>query len=226
MANSARPIVFIGGGSLAIEAAAYLLALDAADRLACIVDHRGGRAEDFATLLGRPVPVVPDAGGLADIAGHDLLICFGDPHLRWRTWRELQPLGPRFTTIVHPAAVICRTAEIGAGSIVGPFVFVGPFVTVGANAVLNVRATVGHDAVVGHSAVLSPHCDMNGHSAIGEAAFLGAGAILSPSAKLGHFAKLSAGSVLNKVAQDGDLMHGNPANGRKMFPVPADFQAD
>lgn len=224
MTDDARPVIFIGGGSLAIEAAAYLLARGEESRLAYIVDAVGGRAADFASLLGRPVPVVSEIGEV-DIAGHELLICFGDPQLRWHKWRELQLPGARFATIVHPTAEICKNARIGSGAIVGPFAFVAPFAVVGENAVLNVRATVGHDATVGHSAVLSPHADINGYGVAGEGAFLGAAAVISPSAKLGHFAKLSAGSVLNKVAGDGDLMHGNPANGRKMFRVPADLQA-
>lgn len=224
MTHGARPVIFIGGGSLAIEAAAYLLARGEEDRLACIVDAGGGRAADFASLLGRPIPVVSEIGK-ADVAGHNLLICFGDPQLRWHKWRELQLLGAEFATIVHPAAEICKTARIGSGVIIGPFAFVAPFAIVGDNVVLNVRATVGHDAMVGHSAVLSPHADINGYGVVGEGAFLGAAGVISPSAKLGHFAKLSAGSVLNKVAGDGDLMHGNPANGRKMFRVPADVQA-
>lgn len=193
--------------------------------MAYIADPGGGRAGDFASLLGRPIPVVAKIGQ-SDIVGHDLLICFGDPQLRWHKWRELRPLGMEFATIVHPSAQICETARIGAGAIIGPLAFVAPFSFVGDNAVLNVRATVGHDATIGHSAVLSPHADINGYGVAGEGAFLGAAAVISPSAKLGHFAKLSAGSVLNKVAGDGYLMHGNPADGRKMFRVPADIQAD
>lgn len=221
MTASAQPIIFVGGGSLAIEAAAYLCARGEESRLAGIVDPGGGRAADFASLLERPIPVVSQIEQI-DIAAHDLLVCFGDPQLRWHKWRELTAQGAKFASIIHPTAEICKTARIGIGTIIGPFAFVAPFAVVNDNAVLNVRATVGHDAFVGHSAVLSPHADINGYGLAGEGAFLGAAAVISPSARLGHFAKLSAGSVLNKVAGDGDLMHGNPASGRKMFRVPVD----
>lgn len=217
--------VIVGGGDFAVEVVTYLKDVSRADpaKAATVTDIVATgrvRLDDFARVLGS-TPTLHETFDTVDRMGEKrCVIAVGDPRLRYRFMQDLLAIGARFASVVHPAAYVASTAVIGDGTIICPLAFIGPFAKIGANCAINVHAVVGHDVVVGDCAVLSPGSDINGHGGVGEGGFLGAGAIVSPKATLGAFAKLSAGSVLNRSADEGFLMHGNPAVGRQMFRRP------
>lgn len=214
--------VLVGGGDFAIEVATYLDDIwrvnpDQAALVTDVVAAGRIRLDDFVSILGTS-PAHHESFELVDrLAEKRCVIAVGDPRLRHLFMQDLLAIGGHLSTVIHPSAYVARTAVIGDGTIVCPMAFVGPFAKVGTNCALNVHTVVGHDARIGDCAVMSPGSDVNGHGSVGHVAFLGAGAIISPKASLGAFGKLSAGSVLNRVTEEGFLMHGNPASGRQMF---------
>ena len=216
-----RAIILFGAGNLALEVAHYLADVGA--------EQAGVRVSDVVSETEPAVDVVRFFGGqakfhrsreaVANVADKRWVICVGDSFQRERLLTELESDGRVFhlATVIHPSAYIAKTAQVEAGAIVAPLSYVGPQSVVGRNALVNVHATIGHHAQLGQSAIVSPHGTMNGHSQCGRASFLGAGAILTPGSKLASWSKLSAGSVLNDAADEGFLLHGNPAKGRRMF---------
>lgn len=221
----AAEYVIIGGGSFAIEVATYLHDIWRADpekagRVTDVVATGQIRLENLTAILGSAPSVHEDFRSVTRLFEKLCVIAVGDPLLRYRFMQELVSIGARFGSVIHPTAYVAPTATIGDGTIACPMAFVGPFAETGMNCAINVKAVVGHDAVLGDCAVLSPGADINGYGGAGECAFLGAGAIISPKASLGAFSKLSAGSVLNRITDEGFLMHGNPATGRQMFRRP------
>ena len=216
-----RAIILFGAGSLALEVAQYIADVGA-ERTGVHVSDVVSEPEaspDVVEFLGEQAKFHRSRHAVENVADKHWVICVGDSFQRERILAELETGGRAFklATIIHPSAYIARTARVEAGAIVAPFGFVGPQAVVGRNALVNVHATIGHHAQLGESAVVSPHGVMNGHSECGRASFLGAGAVLTPSAKLASYSKLSAGSVLNGAADEGFLLHGNPAKGRRMF---------
>jgi sugar O-acyltransferase (sialic acid O-acetyltransferase NeuD family) len=217
--------VVIGGGDLAVEVVTYLCEIQGGvardvPLFADIVSNGRIRLAELTCILGSTPCVYGNVASIPSLAEKSCVIAVGDPQLRYRFMREVESAGGRLRSVVHPTAYVASTATVGEGAIIGPMAFVGPFAKVGRNCVINVHAVVGHDVVLGDCAVLSPGSNVNGHGVVGEGAFLGAGAIVSPKASLGAFGKLSAGSVLNRVTEEGFLMHGNPAVGRQMFRRP------
>ncbi|HKJ73376.1 MAG TPA: hypothetical protein VKA19_04605 [Alphaproteobacteria bacterium] len=220
MGKQVHELVMIGAGALALEIATYLSEESQPSKVAAIVDELEGRYRDISAVLGYEPALVRDPSEIENFGDLKVLICVGDPHIRWKIQSELRPRCAGLHTLVHRSAFVAETAELGEGVIAAPFAFVGAFADVGDNSLLNVRATAGHDVTIGPSSVLSPHANMSGFAVCGTAGFLGAGAILDPSARLGHFSKLASGSVLKTTAGDGFLLHGNPAQGRRMYRVP------
>jgi sugar O-acyltransferase (sialic acid O-acetyltransferase NeuD family) len=221
----ALEFVIVGGGDFAVEVAAYLMDIwneEPAHRgvVSDIVAQGNIRRDDLEKVLGSAPAIKERPAEVERLEEKRVVIAVGDPSLRYRFMQELDKLGARFGTIVHPTAYVASTAVIEDGAVLCPMTFVGPFAHLSRNCVLNVHAVAGHDVTIGECAVLSPGADVNGHGLVGEGALLGAGAIISPKAGLGAFGKLSAGSVLTRQAGEGFLMHGNPATGRQMFRRP------
>ncbi len=217
--------VIIGGGNFAIEVATYLSDIwrtnpGEAGSVTDVVAVGQIRLDDFAAILGSAPSTCEAFAEVPRLAEKLCVIAVGEPRLRYRFMQEIEVHGGRLGSVIHPTAYVASTATVGEGTILCPMAFVGPFARVGRNCAINVHAVVGHDVVLGDCVVMSPGSDVNGYGGVGEGGFLGSGAIVSPKASLGAFGKLSAGSVLNRVTEEGFLMHGNPAAGRQMFRRP------
>ena len=220
-------LVICGGGSLAVEVAGLLSDLDDGEgkggfQVTDVVSPVPARAADLTVVCGSAFAMHADIASVADKESKQFVICTGDPAIRHKVYTESVNLGLALARIIHPMAYIAPSAVIGDGAIVYPGAFVGPFVQLGANALLNAQVVVGHDARLGESVVLSPGARLCGHAVCGTAAFVGTGASILPKMSLGAYSKLSSGSVLSRSVGDGFLMHGNPATGRFMFPIPTD----
>lgn len=220
-------LVLFGCGGLAVEVAEYILErqmlrgpASAPVVVSDIVAEGPGRFGDVCGILGVEPRFHMDFQTVEDLSHKRVVICVGDPVQRHRIFRGLHRAGVRFGTIVHPNAWVASSAKIGTGAIVGPFSYIGPHAVVGDNCLLNVRSTVGHDSFLDTSVVVSPHGDINGAARCGIATFLGAGVILDPTVSLGAYCKVASGSVVKRSFEDGFLLVGNPADGRRMFRVP------
>lgn len=220
-------LVLFGCGGLAVEVAEYIRELRVSRRstsapvaVSDIVAADPGRFGDVCSILGTEPRFHTDFQTVEDLTHKRVVICVGDPVQRHRIFRGLHQAGARFGTVVHPNAWIASSAKIGSGAIVGPFSYIGPHAVVSDNCLLNVRSTIGHDAFLDTSVVISPHGDINGAARCGIATFLGAGVILDPKVSLGAYCKVASGSVVKRSFEDGFLLVGNPADGRRMFRVP------
>jgi sugar O-acyltransferase (sialic acid O-acetyltransferase NeuD family) len=218
-------IAILGGGGLGLEIAGYIadlsddyLLLASEITVSVVIDKSKAREDDFEKVLGYR----PEFHTDLDQCGRDieLLIAIGDPTIRDKVYHTCKESGFSFFTLVHQTAYVAGSASLGEGTIVAPHAFVGPLANVAANTVLNVSVSVGHDAVVEQSAVISPLATINGGAVCGRCSLIGTGAILFPNSGVGSYSKVAAAAVVKHKFDDGFLLHGNPADGRKMFDVP------
>jgi UDP-N-acetylglucosamine acyltransferase len=98
------------------------------------------------------------------------------------------------TLNVHPSAHIAKSAELGEGCVVGPFVVLEEGVQVGANTVLGVGTILHKGSVVGANCRLGPYAVIGGEpmdtAFRGEASF----AVLEDSVTLREFATVHRAS--------------------------------
>ena len=81
--------------------------------------------------------------------------------------------GRQAPAIIHQAACVSPSAELGAGAIVLAGAVVQPGATVARGAIVNTRAAVEHDSVVGAGSHVAPGAVVLGGCAIGACAMIG-----------------------------------------------------
>jgi sugar O-acyltransferase (sialic acid O-acetyltransferase NeuD family) len=145
-------------------------------------------------------------------APSDLLVCaIGDPAIRMRVTDELDRRGARFTTLVHPTAIVGARSVLGDGSILCPRVTITTDVSIGRHVIMNAHASVGHDVTIGDCCSLFGHCDVTGGARLEEGALMGTHSCVLPGVRVGRFAKISAGSVVTRNVKPHTTMFGVPA---------------
>lgn len=207
-------VVIVGAGGFGREVLQWLR-----DAASAGVERRvRGFLDDTApdlSVFGVDVPVLGPIDAQL-LKGEDrCILAIGDPAARLAIASRLEAAGARFTTLIHPSAVVAPSAGLGAGVVVCPFGFIGPDATVGMHALINVRASVGHDARIGRAAVLSPHALVGGAAEVSEGAMLGSAAVVLPRQRVGDGARVAPGAVVHSAVPAGVLALGNPASWRR-----------
>src|SRR6266851_4365385 len=130
---------------------------------------------------------------------------------------------------IHPTAIIDSRAEIGAGTIIGPYCVIGADVVLGQSCWLQYHVTlcgptragaqnkflayshIGHDCQVGNEVVFSNNGTLAGHVHVGDNAVMGGLTAVHQFCRIGRFA-ITGGC--SKIVQDVPpfmIADGNPA---------------
>lgn len=135
-------------------------------------------------------------------------ICVGDNKARLELYRNLKTKGLKFLTLLHPTAVVSRTAKIGEGCFIGAQVVIQNNVTISNVTIINTSAVIEHDNVIGESVHVAPSASTAGRVTIGNMSFIGLGAVVIPDVVIGELSFISAGSVVAKNVSDKTKMIG------------------
>lgn len=174
-----------------------------------------GFLDDDPAKRGSTVAGLPVLGPLADAGRHGealLIDALGSP----KSFRERAriigglPAG-RFLTVVHPLARISRSATVGAGSLLYPFVFVGPDVRIGAHVTALSHGAINHDSVIGDFSILASHVALGGHVTIGGGCYLGMRSTVREARSVGAGAMVAMGAVVTADVAAGATVAGVPA---------------
>jgi sugar O-acyltransferase (sialic acid O-acetyltransferase NeuD family) len=114
-------------------------------------------------------------------------------------------------TLVHPSAVVSRSAIIAPGAQLLPACVVNPGARVGSNAIVNTAAVIEHDCIIEGHAHVSPGAVLSGGVHVGEGAHIGTGAVIRQGIKIGEGAQVGAGAVVVKDVAPRTLVVGVPA---------------
>lgn len=174
---------------------------------------RGERITGFldanpAALEGYPYQLEwrGDIDDYQPVDGEAVIVAIGDPAGKRAVVSRLRERGAVFATLVHPSAVIARSAMLGEGVVVCPQSVISADARVGDFVAVNVLSSIGHDVKLGAFSTLSSHVDLTGFVQTGEGVFLGSGAKVLPKLTIGAGAKIGAGAtVMRSVAEDAVL---------------------
>lgn len=122
-----------------------------------------------------------------------------------RLWwcRKLIQDGFELPPLVHPAAWVSPSAQLGEGVFVGAGVVVQAEAKIGRAALVNTHATVEHHVEIGAGAHLGPGAVLAGLVQVGEEAMIGAGAVVKDRIQVGARAIVGAGAaVVQNVAPE------------------------
>jgi sugar O-acyltransferase (sialic acid O-acetyltransferase NeuD family) len=181
------------------------------------VDHEPPAAE----LGGLPVYTALDyalAGVFRDGAAPAFISAIGKNKNRAGEYVQALEAGLEPATVIHPSAIISRSASIGAGTFIGAQAVVNPGAVIGEDAIINTAAIIEHDCVVGAHAFVAPGAVLCGAASIGDYSFVGAGAVMIPLVSVGDCALIAAGAVVTHNHLDGVRLFGVPAREQSARP--------
>lgn len=116
--------------------------------------------------------------------------------IRFRLYAQYKNLGYDFLTLIHPSAVVAKTAKIGEGVQIMAGVIIQPNVVIGENTIINTRSSIDHDCHIGHSVHIAPGVTLSGNGSVHDQALLGVGSVMIQGISIGERAMVCAGSVV------------------------------
>ena len=157
------------------------------------------------------VPCISSIQSYIPEDGDKLLMAVGDPKAKKKLYSDLKEKGASFAQLIHPSAVIARTAKLGEGVVVCPQAFVSADAIVGEVCAINGNASVGHDVKLGGFSTLSAHVDLTGWVQVDECVFFGSGALVLPKVKIGAGARIGAGAVVMRYVPADGVVYAPPS---------------
>jgi sugar O-acyltransferase (sialic acid O-acetyltransferase NeuD family) len=130
---------------------------------------------------------------------------------RLTLWSLLAEHGWRAATVVHPAAHVSPSAQLGEGCLVAPAAVIGAAAELEQQVIVARGALVGHHARIGAGAVLNPGANVGGNARLGDGAVLGMGAIVVNGVEVGAGAVVAAGAVVVRPVAPATRVQGVPA---------------
>lgn len=122
--------------------------------------------------------------------------------------------GRALTSLVHPSAVVARSATIEAGCVIFPGVVIGARTRIGRGTIVNRGALIGHHTTIGAWSFVGPGANVAGGVSVGEMVYLGMGSIVRDDRSVGQGATLGAGAVAVADVEAGTTVVGVPARPR------------
>lgn len=201
----AKPLLILGTSYLAYELADYLSDMPEW-RLDGFVENLDlDRCQE--TMLGKRIYWVEEIAGMA--ATHHV-VCGISTTQRVTYIEQVEAMGMRFATLIHPAARVSRTTEIGAGSIISPGVHIASHARIGCNVFVNRGVLIGHHTVIDDLVTIQPGANIAGVCRIGRGAYIAMAAVVLDRKRVGAHAVVGAGSVITRDVPDNVQVVGMP----------------
>lgn len=212
-------LVIVGAGGFGREVyewaqASLVLPSAGAHRIKGFLSNRPADLDGFdldAAVLGDPAEYVfsPE---------ERVLFAIGAVEVKRQMIDGLRQRGAQFAQLIHPSAVVARSARIGVGAIICPFATVSANAVVGDHAMVNLYASVAHDARLGAYSVLSPYATLNGSAVVEDEVFVGSHATVTPKVRVGRGAKISANVAVTSKVDAGSLVFAKAVRQRQVYP--------
>ena len=206
--NKLNIIIFgAGGHALVVADAVHACGDTVVGYVDAVSPERKGQ-----TFNGAPI-----VGGFDDllsaIKGSNIGVAFGfgDCAARYSLARDLSAHNIQLVTVIHPAAVVSRSAEIGRGVYIGPQAVVEAQTRIGDGAIINCGACVCHECRIGSAVTVCPGVLIGGKTSIGDKTWIGIGATIIDKVSVGSGCFIGAGAAVVADLPDGVLAVGVPA---------------
>jgi sugar O-acyltransferase (sialic acid O-acetyltransferase NeuD family) len=175
-----------------------------------------GFLDDDPAKKGTTFDGMPVLGGFGD-AGVQLrsgieavIVAIGSNKERLARAAELEQLGFKCATAIHPSAVVAQGVTIGSGTVVMAGAVINAGAAVGKNVIVNTSSVIEHDCQIGDGAHISPGAHLAGGVIVGRAAHVGIGSAVIQQVRIGAESVIGAGAVVIRDVPEGVTIVGNP----------------
>jgi UDP-N-acetylbacillosamine N-acetyltransferase len=176
-----------------------------------------GFVDDQQELTGTKVlglPVVGNGDWLEDEARRShvaVALGIGNNRIRQLIAARCSRCAIEIVTLVHPCAVLSRSAQLGRGTVVMASAVVNSDAKIGEGVIVNSGAVVEHDVVINDYAHIAPNAAMGGASRLGYLSQLGLGSVVLQCVTVGSHTMIGAGAVVLQNIPDQVVAFGVPA---------------
>ena len=161
-----------------------------------------GFFDDNPELQNKNIFEVPILGRISDFPENipenvtNFFICSGNNDFRKYCYNLIIKYNFNLVNVLHPSAIISKTATIGNGVFAGQNVVINNNSIIGNCVIINTSATIDHDNIIEDFVNISPGCHTSGRVLIKEGSFLGTGSIIIPDVVINENVLIGAGSVV------------------------------
>jgi sugar O-acyltransferase (sialic acid O-acetyltransferase NeuD family) len=203
------PLLIVGAGGLSREAAEAARA--SGDH------HVVGFLDDNPALWGAPIGGAQVLGGMDRVAHYPrarLLLGPGTGRSRAVLRHRLAEMGvtaDRYTSVVHPRAVIPPSCAVGQGTILLAGAVLTADVTLGQHVAVMPNAVLTHDVIVEDYVTVCANASVAGSVRIRTGAYLGQNVTIREGLTIGAWSLVGMGAAVTRHVGDSEVWAGVPA---------------
>lgn len=113
--------------------------------------------------------------------------------------------------LIHPSAIISKSAELGIGNTVMAGAIINSSVKIGHHCVINTSSCIDHDCEIADFVHISPNAALAGNVKVEEGSQIGISACVKQNVTIGKWSIVGAGAVVVNDVPDFVVVVGNPA---------------
>jgi|TARA_B110000259_G_C14034543_1_gene408645 sugar O-acyltransferase (sialic acid O-acetyltransferase NeuD family) len=148
---------------------------------------------------------------IANLSNFDgVHVSIGNNKDRRQKFLELDKTSAPIVSIIHPTAVICKTAKIEDGSLLLANTTLNSSALIGRGVIMSHATGIDHDCNIGDFVLFSPACNLAGAVNVGNDVTIGIGSIFINNINVGDRAIIGAGSVVTSDIPSDTLSYGVP----------------
>lgn len=131
--------------------------------------------------------------------------------IRKSIFEQFSEKGYFFANVIHRAAIVSPSAQIGQGIQIMAGAIVQTNATIGNNIIINTGTIIDHDSIIGSHTHLGPGTTLSGGVKVGENSLIGVGTTIIQGISIGDETLVGAGSVVVKNIGNRKTAYGIPA---------------
>lgn len=183
-------------------------ALDLGYRVLSIIDLNKKKNKKKETILG--ISVKPYNEIKKIFKDSKVFLAIGDNEIREKIFTIYKNLFD-FVNLVHPSALISKSAKIGIGNFVGPKAIINSKSIILNNCIINTAAILEHEVKLKNNIHIAPGSIICGRTKIYSNVLIGAGSVVLDNLKIKENTIIGAGSVVNANTVPNSTYVGIPA---------------
>lgn len=141
----------------------------------------------------------------------DIIIAIGNNKIRKFLQEKVESFGFNVVSLIHPSAIISKSASIEKGCAIMPNVIVNANAKISKGVILNSACIVEHDCQIGEFAHISPNSALAGGVRLGALSHMGISSCAIQCVEIGQNCVIGAGGVVTKNLDSNGVYVGVPA---------------